>query len=406
MKKLLVFLLILAVAGGLFAQDAGTFTWTGAARLGTIIDLIPDDPTIAPNNQYAEATLTYNKSALQLQAYVYGNYGTPAVTSSLYAVYGDGINGEANIPYRLAAKIGGSAAGNGYNIFTFDSNLTLLYGWYSFFDNQLKVDVAYKGWDEGFWVTPGELVVSNYANLNGLSGIRFRYTSTVVTGLSAGLVFPGMAGVPGLVADPATELLVTPFKNTVFAAKYANGPLTAAGALKLGPSETEKAYVGVGYTIIPDTLSAKADFEFHNLGGFGDTGFIEAGANVAYTAAPLTAGLTLKVQDDAEGDTGGIALNSNSGILSVFYAKPYVYYNIIADTLQARLPITFAKGINEAAEKVTFIQVIPGLYWNLAATGVTDDPGRGILTTWTIKYDLEAGKMATNAVNLTFRWNF
>ncbi|GHU76698.1 hypothetical protein FACS189461_4580 [Spirochaetia bacterium] len=459
MKKILTVLLILAVsAGTLFAQDAeavtdaapavtvadapvaapaapatpaaaakaeapkGTFTWTGEFRFGTDVDFLPDDPTMTGNNGYGQVVLSYDLGALNTEFTFKGNWRQNLSAIDLktnapgwgiltgMAEYGDGVNDTVS-DYKVKGSLTlftSEGTGGMFSPNQIDNDGTdgkpitwkpsTLYAYYYLFNRQLKLDVAYAGYEEFSW-RASDVNADGFGNFDGSGGFKLNYMPAFLSGLSAGIALPGLRD-DGTAAHNATGLVEDYFKQTILGVKYDTGSLAVSTTVALAPNKAEKIQVGFLYKAIPDTLTVKADAQGNNLGDFGDFGVIKFGANAEYVAKPLTAGLTFK------GD--GLYIDSDAGKTqaSTLTVNPYVYYNIIDNALQARLPVTVVIGISDFSEHTKTLTVEPGLYWNLKGDDNTDDPGRGITAKYSFGYDLDGGDVTTNKLSLTFRWNF
>jgi hypothetical protein len=405
MKKALVFLLILAVAGGIFAQD-GTITWSGEFRAGAEVDFTGGDPSIAPvyDHNYGLGRLSYDKGALNTEFAFKGEFNEASDTAttlngslSAFLEYGDGVNGETAIPFKVAVKSNLLDTTNG-GVLGFGEPATA-YAYYYFWERQIKLDVSYRGYETIYW-RASDIVASAWDNLDGNAGIVLSYRPQFLSGLSTGFWFPLVvsANTSGTAITKGSfpGSLEDYFSWTVFGIKYDSGKfIISAQYNNAGGWDRQAANLGLKF-IVSDALAVRGDFQFENFGDFGDQGIIAGGLNGEFVALPLTAGLTAKIT------ALGTASDAASGLLSI---NPYVYYNIVADTLQARLPITLDIGIqdNKALNALT---VAPALYWNFKQDGVGDDPASGLLFNYTLKYALDAGELDTSTLGVKFRLAF
>ena len=153
MKKSLVFLLILAVAGGIFAQE-GSFSWSGSVDINGKLDFVGqaledavvttiDDAPIA-----ASVDFLYEKGGLTL-------------AMNFSATAWDDDDGDLDWADNAAAGITAGVTYIGDN-FGFHAEMDILnnsmgpyegpnslWGYYGFFDNTLRWDVAYRGGGNG-----------------------------------------------------------------------------------------------------------------------------------------------------------------------------------------------------------------------------------------------------------------
>ncbi|MDR0554284.1 MAG: hypothetical protein LBG76_05750 [Treponema sp.] len=495
MKKACAVLLVLATAGRIFAQETGTFKWGAEVRLGVDIDLKErelDEANLIRGNDhdYGKGSLTYSNgsTAVTLEAgsrfLRNGGNNNSWISSSI--AFGDGVNGSSGIPYKLFAgfklvdtknasffrgweSLSSPAPLTGNDALNPDKAWVLrdggaplnnLYGWYTFFGGQLRVEAFYKGWDEAYWTSPVEIVAGNYDNPDGKEGFRIRVTPSALEGFSAGFT---VRNAPGSIAgyywrwdgqtwqeekyvgaNPWTYLL----NGGAFGVKYDASPLTISAAYHLPEWYTvtnyhtdsaysrgnDKFYIGGKYRISPDQLWVGADLEVLNLTASkdnlgGETQRLQAGVKAEYTAKPLTAGAAFRLggtdgDDDAlwfysDKQQGTDAADGKDAQKSFFGIAPFVYYDLIKDTIQVRLPLTFNLSLNKADGAHFFLE--PGLYWNFKRNGAGDDPGCGILLSYKLGYclgddDTVRAKHKTNAsgdpaanldnkFTIKFRWN-
>ena len=423
MKKALVLLLILAVAGGVFAQDV-TVGIKGEIRLDTQIDFMPkDNPTMdsqasdISGDNYGLAGITVDKGSAHAEFTFKGDFAAQAGYLQGMAEYGDGVNGDSTTPFKVHAGINiiDTAA------FGFNGDPDSLYAYWLFLDRQLKVDFAYKGYETIYWRV-SDLVASDWDNLDGSSGVEISYMPAAVAGLNIGLFFPGgvangdkgvinnlaeayatahgRIGVAGAFPSAAGGLFYDDFfKWTLFGAKYEMDTLAFSAMFHMAPSKWEEFNFGVKFTGI-DSVTLRADAQFSALGQFGDAGWFSVGVNGEYAAAPITAGLSVKALNfEANSDNN----DPNSSILEF---GPYFYYDLILDTLQFRLCPTIGLGIADESKDTQYFNLETDLYWNMNKDGCTDDPAHGLLVQYLLNYDLKGSDATKSVLNLAFRWAF
>jgi hypothetical protein len=289
MKKALVVLLILAIAGGLFAQDEG-LTWSGAVKTG--LKITADDDH---NGEDIKVDL-YNDDAgeairLQLDgAYTKDNYG---------------------VKFGARAQLGSALDLRAYQA----------YGWVTFIDI-IKVSAGII--DDGAWATAGPADYS--VNGNGL-----RLEITPITGLNVGLMLrvPTEAFAP--TTTPAWYTIKQFLSETAFGAKYGNDLFYVAGSLVLDSTIDEiqtlsgedkwslygkalggqsldnfffnapvadnrdhglKFDLGVGVTAV-EHLTIKAELGANNVSKYTDFGWLRLDQDVSYKLLDdkLTVGL-------------------------------------------------------------------------------------------------------------------
>jgi hypothetical protein len=419
MKKILVVLLILGIAGGLFAQDAGTFTWSGFVRSGVSIDLDNDnnggdpktDDAVVPVNvpidkSYGEAKLAYKKesAALQVEGVLGVNKATQ-ITSNVGVYWGDTYGGE--LPYLGAFSVKSEDGAGVFNL----TAINKAYGYLYFLDRQLQVEAAYKGRDDAKWAIP--VFDFSWDNLDGKGGFRIDYTPKAVAGLSVGARIGGNFSAVDDNGDsvygttlPGTVRNKDYLRDTTLGAKYApeSFPLTAVFITNF-VEDKESAAVSVKYGILLDTLSVTAELRALNLGDYGDTGELDILGKVEYINGPIvTSGLTVKALglnygywevagskystwgdlENVKADDVGTQVDDDAGALSRVEFTPFVGYQIIDKILQARLEATIGLGLGDKAKDYGTLSVSPGLFYNIKGDKNTNEPETGI---W-VKYNI------------------
>jgi hypothetical protein len=295
MKKTLVVLLILAVAGGVFAQD---ITWSGGVRTG----------------------IAFDKSSEEGAANTYGLTDSPPDpgAAGLTATQTDDDTGKA-VQVNLGVKVDfdnygmafkfNTALGNGANVPT----ISYGYVWANFFDGLFDISAGQidgAKWasvgDQGFEYDSGWGIRFNVAPIEGLNlGVRFDLTGTTALGAdtfgwvdadenpATADVWDDIDGANSTVANKYE--LKDFFLETAIGAKYSADLFDVALGLKLDSladngTETDgdfywgkdaeikeffsdktdkgfKAYLGFAYKGL-EALTAKAEVEFANFGAF------------------------------------------------------------------------------------------------------------------------------------------
>jgi hypothetical protein len=437
MKMILVVLLVLGVAGGLFAQDAGTFTWSGFAQSGVTLNLDTDtdgvkpkkDDFVIPADQTrGEVALAYKKESATLQ--ISGTFGVNSTLkpySSVGIYWGDGYGAE--LPYLGALKVKST---DGEPLFMLDT-LANAYGYYYVLDRQLYLEGGYKGLDSGKWTTP--VFEANYDNLNGKGGFKIAYAPSVVSGLSVG------TRIGGDFSTYTADTAIHPgdyLRDSSLGIKYAPDviPLTAVFIAKF-PEDAESVAAGVKYYILPDTLYVAADLRTENLGIFSDGGKFDIAARVEYAKAPLVlARLTVKAlglnydewalgfndplytpdpDDEDAALTKAYTIAAKDGGDARLEITPSLGYQIIDKILQARLEAVFTMGIGEQVKDFSTLSVTPGMFVNIKGDANTNEPATGIWVSYNVKTALNTSfsgaaadvlKPYDHKLNLTFKYTF
>jgi len=433
MKKALVLLLILAVAGGIFAQDLSVGV-SGEVRLGFDTAFAGKafkdaEMVVNPDHNYGLATLNFDKGAAHFDlgfkaTYGYGesdpdfvvtdyndsddpedwdiivfDEGGETVASfggsfTATAEYGDGVNGDTATPFKVHA---GVTMGNGF-VFGVDS----LYGYWLFWDRQIKVDVAYAGYETIYWRV-SDIVASDWDNLDGMGGVAISFMPDFLSGLNVGIFFPGQthagafpSATPGFFAGDFLQKIVV-------GAKYEMDVFGFSAMFK-GDNKSAQAFnLGATYSGI-DRLSISFDAQMDNLGDFSEQGAMAFGLNGEFAPAPFTIGLTAKFiiaksMADPE-DPTDIAYGGKFNSLSI---KPYFYWDLVEDTLQWRLIPELVFAFGDYEQKALNFET--DLFWNMNRDGVTDDPAHGLLISYKLGFDFD-DKLKSSDLGVYFRWAF
>ena len=394
MKKALVILLILAVAGGVFAQDV-SFSLGGEARVGTEINLIPDDPTIglATDGDWGDSDY-YGKGSINLTAddFTVG-FGYKAAGGGGVIDFSAEYSGE-NYAFKGSMDLTTGALGIG-NIFS-DLTPGSVWGYWLFLDQALLVEVvAAGGRDETHW-NVSDLVVPNWDNFDdqGTAGIKFNYSG--IENIDFGIAFAGA----GLNMFDGSDFVQDFFLESELGFKYDDETLGIAANLKLYGENShpndEALGFGVGfYYQLNDQMKVQADVLADNLGAFSDYGNFSAGAKFTYADDPMEIGFAVKARDVTQ-DWADL------------YFNPYIVYKINPDYLWAKLNLEFTAGIGDAVkDDVMRLDVTPQLVLNTKGDGATDDPGTGIMFKWQLGFDFSSNAgdtLDTNLITFGFRW--
>jgi hypothetical protein len=436
MKKLLVLLLILAVAGGLFAQEAGTWSVSGWVRSGTTLDFEGEDvksggiPDFDPTG--AAATLKYSK----------GNWtvaGTAEATITAYDEAFDALSGNveakwANDGWEVINKVS-----QGYNpadsltyefsaskwnqtddTFGIKGQITLngdvgdavftpsfilkeynkVALFQKFWDGKILLESGIGDYvDNNQWGSPGPLE-PQYERVNDKDSL-IRVQFKVVDNLNFG--FSYNTGV-NLFHNPLPAYAEEPgdfLRSVTLGAKYAGGPLTLAAGLNL-IEDAEKFYAGIAYTLL-GSLTLSFDGEGTNLGVFGDEGTVRLGEKIVYSADPLEVGLTLK-----ETNLVHNTLGESAGDL-LLSAEPWVNYVIKDKIAKVQLKLGFEKGLGENNDKATTWWIRPMFFYSLkgdVTTALNDYTGLCLGYKYGVASDITEVETTTNELYVGFRVAF
>ena len=409
MKKTLVILLILAVAGGVFAQEV---TFSGNVQIGTEFNFDAKDSPMEGTGEWDDmnqgvVTLGYDNEGFHAELNFKGTYdksaGDPAYKVGASASY-DGDDYKINVGVddvfgviSTLASLGGLGIG-GY------SPVNSLWGYWYFLDKQLKLDIAYKGYEDFAWRI-SDRIASGWDNMDGLGAIKITFAPAAVEGLSAGIFFPGADYDSGIAGYPWGGLLNDMFKNMVFGVKFEQDNFGAAAMVKLDANKTDLfSFNLTGKFDLSEAMSLGLELEFPYIGTEDDF-FLAFSFNFDYHASPLTAGITIETADEVKSVTY-VTFSSNDPAKSGdLHIKPYVAYEIIEDTFLARLDIDVGlyKMFSDA-DGVFGFEVAPALYFNPKADGISNDPAHALMFKY--KLGFYDGDLSTNKFYMGYRWAF
>ena len=415
MKKILVVLLILAVAGGVFAQQ-GDWNIGGRVEIGTRLNLDPqpdidskDDPATAQgwayNDSYQQQRGTFNLGYSRDNAYVgvtlngdKWNSGTDFNTT----FWGDSFAAKFAFSDLLGIVNGGG------NI---DEHIGALWGEYKFVEGMITLKAAYKGgWEWGEWTSDnsaGWVEGSDYETGLGFGGggmftlsdnwFAFDYgyeipkypswatyympgnylrakaeLGNINFGIQIPYLFVFGDGVDAMAAGPAkVEFAKNSLKQSVFGVKFAQAPLEFAAQFALA---NYGVYFGGKFFTGPVTVGLSfmgiLDGDGHEDGADADWQRIKLGGNVGYNGDGFGGGLLAFYQKEDAHQDGSAAYGSIVGI------EPSFFYNAIPSYLQFKLNVGFyfftdSDGGN-SSKKATTWGLQPEIHWNFLGTGAGD----------------------------------
>ena len=389
MKKSLVFLLILAVAGGIFAQE-GSFSWSGAVDVNARMDFLPDDPEIyVIDDAMTAATVDF--------AYTLGGLELGIGFAAKYFDADDGLINDATIGLK-AGYTGDNYGLHAEMDFLSSAGLTSagptsLWGYYTFLDGGLRLDAAYKGGGNGIWAV-SDIVKDEFFDgwdkLDGGAGLQFTFTG--VDSLSVGAQFPFVN-----FDIPAGDLFEYFFTYMTLGGAYDNGSLGVS--LMVALNNIDYADFGVDFVLgfyyqINDAMKINFDAAVSVADEFS----MSIGLGFGYNADPLGVGVTIKALDLTDkhqsiGDFNGMLLE----------IAPNVSY-AFSDFLSAHLGITFDIGLGEAGytKDIFTIEIAPGLDFTVA-------PNATIGLGYSVKLglgDAYSDTLIGHNISLAFHWAF
>jgi len=167
MKKILVVLLVLAMAGGVFAQQ-GSWNLSGGAEIGTKVDF---DPRPNTNDAGAQATVGGNGDLNGTMGLAYSLGGITAGidlnTAGLAGFY-TSFAGKNNLgnDYAFRAAVDGlmelaDLDRDFSDLMGIGSGTASLWGKYSMLSNIIGLEAAYKSADSEFWASNKAAIYNN-----------------------------------------------------------------------------------------------------------------------------------------------------------------------------------------------------------------------------------------------------
>jgi hypothetical protein len=425
MKKILVLLLVLAVAGGVFAQQ-GEFSLGGVVEIGSYIDF-ENSPALntasgyfQPYDYYGPVNgnfeLNYSRDALRV-----GLYFNTFDWSSIGAGFEyDGGNFKMQADTSIVDTDGGGL------IFG-SANAGRLWGYYKFVNEMVHLELAYNSRDTEFWAsdkigTFNGSPVTNLANLWGagpwpggdtftkVDHHNYLLTDVGLENLNFGVMIPSLFRDDMVHGNAGTPTTTGPFRQAI-SGKAAN---------EIIDDVLMKTIVGVKFNMTPIEVAAQFRIDDYSV-YFGGKWFV----------GPVTVGLSfmgiLKTPTDAklmkfgggvnyDAESFGAHVNGWYGIDSAdsnnrgtqIGIEPGFTYKAIPTHLMFKTDIGFyftgGKTGGEKNDIDVNWAVQPQLFWNFLGTGASDNWYWPSKTGIILRYRLVSD--ATNALDVSFRWSF
>jgi len=464
MKKILVVLLVLAVATGVFAQE-GEWSFNGTAQVGVALDFDPV-PSATGDKPLATSSWSQYNRLYDGWDYLMGSFGInysrdgfgagvtvrtaqPATSTFIGSLNYGGENFNFSVESDLAELISGSGS----------NNMKQLWGNYSFLDGLVFLEASYvRGWaGDQFWASDTTGAFRNWNGkgnnvINGpfvgdhtftmtdgdWNGGSSTYLAADVRlqGINFGLMirdlfWGGQTYVdvddPDIVLAEGVPMTFTDdvLKNMIFGVKLNMSPIEIAaqflmkdygvylgGKWFVGPVTVGLSFMG----ILGETKSVAT------LADFGDDTYV---IKKTYTATENT---KMKVGGGVNYDAEGFGAaikgflsmdgNKSTKYTSELGIEPGFYYNVIPTHLQFKLDAGFyffgryANGTKVETGDFTAVQFAlqPQLFWNFLGTGAGGYGGTGLF----LRYRIVGGD-ATKAENIiglnnkfdvNFKWSF
>ena len=457
MKKILVVLLILAVAGGVFAQE-GEWSLSGMLEIGTRLDLDPNpdqDGTVNAEDKKATvdgiAYFDYDKIRGNLSiGYTKGDvhvglgYSTAIGTSVDVAFSGEAFQGQFAIDNLVDIIAGNAGLQNSGN-----SDHKMYYGWsgpygvdrlwgeFKFIDGMVTLVAAANSPDTEYWNSDKTGVPKNVAtkwtsaaNPFGDEGTftkvdhhNYFLTNVELGALSFGVQVPNMffwAANWASIQKTGTKFVDDALKQTILGVKFEQSPFEFAAQFQL---ETYGIYFGGKFFAGPITVGLSF---IGVLDGDGqkresapndaDPQTLSIGGRVDYAGDGFGAGLKAFYGKD-EYPYKSVTPGSNF-YLTTIGIEPFFFYNAIPSHLQFRLDAGmyfFNETDGNASEKGTVWALQPQIFWNFLGTGA---PGgyyefpTGILIRYRLanadlrEFDVYSYNHSANFLDIIFKWGF
>jgi hypothetical protein len=409
MKKILVVLLVLAAATGVFAQD-GEWSLGGNVEIGAIVDFTQDSGIPVEGSTYnvpyegwgpihGFLSIGYNLDQLKTSIGISSQRDNLLQASLSY----DAGN------YALAAEIRPFQWGTA----EYSSNVIKeqrLWGYYKFLNDMVKLEAAYSSADngDGLWTSDK--------------------TAAFIWGSSAIAYDPWKGGDTFAKADGATYLLTdVSLSNLEFGIRlpniFPNHQMGNTGALDLLDDVMKEAIVGLKFNMQP--IEVAAQFQMGNYGVyFGGKWFI----------GPVTAGLSftgiLDPDDPFKKMRFGGGVEYNPGVfgatIKAFYGlagtrsnrttqvgiEPGFFYNVIPSHLQFRTDVGFYFSGGRVSDAKQDLEVgwavQPQLFWNFLGTGAGTywSYGTGLIVRYRLVADEQGAMGKVNAFDVNFKFSF
>jgi hypothetical protein len=376
MKKILVLLLVLAVAGGVFAQE-GTWSLSGGVRVGTTADFKASPVTIGAGvdggwNNRGNLNVGYKRGNLSTSiGFQIEQTGAATEMSngiSLSADY-DAGNYRAKAATNFSKFLGFATPFVNIDSITapdYKALISELWGYYKMLGGLVHLEGAYVGRDNGWWGS-NATYGGGWANLNGQSGLL---ANVDINNLQFGIMVPGIfaKGTVNLVDGDSSAL-----RTSVVGFKFVMAPVEFAAQFRF---LQYGVYFGAKYTAGPVVVGL-------NFKGLMDGGDIGVGASADYESPGLFG--------------AGVAFKYQLRTAKWMEVNPSFWYNVIPDYFYFKTELGFHFEGGDITWKLT-----PQIAWNFLGNGAK---GYGDLNTGIgARFNLVSSQTSTLWVG--FKWGF
>ena len=419
MKKILVLLLVLAVAGGVFAQE---WSLSGGARVGAKVDFDSD----LPQANIVKGTGDYDTHGGLDAVYDRGDgltvklgFGVDAGDSGSIGatVHYDGDNYalEVAAPIKFLLLSGvfvgdpagpndakGNATVGGSQWLRGIGSIDKLWGYYKLLGGMVHLEGAFKGRDNEWWKSD-DTAGTVKPNLNGSAGLL---TDVSLGNLDFGILVPWFFGIgPKPLVSDANTKAAGALLSSIVGFKFSMSPIEVAAQFGF---ENYKVYFGARWFFVPDVLTVGASFNgiFKNDPANNVIQTAKAGVNVDYSQ-----------------DVFGFGIKALFGLKprpTFVDIEPSFWYKVLPETFyfKTTFGFRFFGKKDEVSDDINLgivWRISPELSWNFLQTGAK--PYGDIATGMGIKFNLAAKNqkvidyfgdqgLAASNLQVGFKWSF
>jgi len=443
MKKILVVLLILAVAGGVFAQQ-GNWSLVGTVEIGTRLTISPvdanadGDEVVRVNGlgynwwdvPRIKVDLGYNKEGLSA-----GFQMNTRADNEIYVAFsGQNFKAKGSV-YGIEdllfknedVRSGSSIKENGFSSGKDDNTIKRLWGEYYVLDGLITLQAAYHSEDTEFWVSnktgtfmnkgrdtarPNPLYETqnwrgwyymnhgffdDYFTFTAVDEHTFFLANAKFTGFEIGLMVPnvfgnGRNGTPGMnrPQNGGNEFVEDALKQTIVGTKFIMHPIEIAAQFSM---KDYGAYFGGKFGLGPVGLGLSFQGILAPNSESTSNKRIKVGGLVDYNAGSFGAGVEAYL--DKTNYVAGERGSTFDGYNQVLGVEPYMTYLIIPSHLGFKLNTGFyftniTDTTADETEKDFVWAVQPQLFWNFrgngAKTGYSWGSSCGSITGMMLRY--------------------
>jgi len=446
MKKILVVLLILAVAGGVFAQE-GSWSINGKIEIGTRVDFDPnpeqdgdDDPALIGATAYntgwdkiwGKLGVSYERDVATIGL----DFTTADAADFTTSFHGDSFR--AQFSYKLPAALGwGGNVERLWGEYKFLNDMVTLYAannsenteyWYSDKTGNFKDKMS--GWktDHDIFADGGTFTDVDHKN--------YFLTNVELGALNFGLMMPSVfhwrwgeyewnkvdyEDTFGHETKTPPEFVNDSLKKLILGVSFSQSPFEFAAQFDLA---NYGVYFGGKFFAGPITIgfSAKAILDGDALpppAPQADPQHVKIGGVVSYNGDGFGGGLkAFYDKEDYAMRTGA----TSDWYLSTIGVEPYFFYDAIPSHLQFNLTTGFYffnETDGNSSTKATVWALQPQIFWNFLGTGASGSYDWGNGTGIIIRYrlanadtrDLErfgggVENYSANVLDVVFKWGF